>query len=68
VRWPNVTGKAVGIGHAVTCLHIPERASEGKTTQTHNDRLMPAARLLAPLVKQLGKARGDGPVFRRCGT
>ena len=63
-----LTGKDVVEVHGVTCLHIFERESEGKTTKTHSERYVPAAKKIKPLVDDLRKQHGDGPLFPNCGT
>lgn len=63
-----LAGKDVVEVHGIPCLHIYERQSEGKTTKTHDDRLVPIANKIQPLLNALRKTHGEGPLFPHCGT
>lgn len=63
-----LTGKDVVEVQGVTCLHIFERMSEGRTTKTHADRYIPVAKKIRPLVVKLRKQHGDEALFPNCGT
>ncbi len=63
-----LTGKDLVDVHGTLCLHIYERKSEGRSTKTHDDRYVPIAKKIQPLLKALRDSHGEGPLFPNCGT
>lgn len=54
--------------HGILCLHIYEDKIQGKSTKTHNDRYVPIASKVIPLVERLKKEQGNGLLLPNTGT